>query len=125
MRNASIFRKSLFAAGMVMAIAAVPFTQAMAQDTPAASNQMSDNQTVPGKVDDAWITTKVKSELATTKSIKSTDISVTTTDGVVALSGTVTTAKQKTHAAHVAKQVKGVKSVDDSALTVSPASSGQ
>ncbi len=128
MSNISTFRKSLIVAGMMAACAAVPFSQAMAQDSMSPSqatptSQASDNQTVPGKVDDAWITTKVKSELAAAKNIKSTDISVTTNDGVVTLTGTVTGAKQKTHAEHVAKKVKGVKSVDASGLTVSAASS--
>ena len=38
--------------------------------------QKSDNQTVPDKAADAWITTKVKSEFATTKGVDATDISV-------------------------------------------------
>lgn len=127
MRNVSIFRKSMIAAGVMMAVAAVPFSQVMAQDaasssSSAASSMSSDNQTVPGKVDDAWITTKVKSELATAKNVKSTDISVSTTEGVVTLSGTVASAKQKKHVAHIAKQVKGVKSVDATGLTVGAAS---
>jgi hyperosmotically inducible protein len=125
MRNVSIFRKSMIAAGVMMAVAAVPFSQVMAQDaassSSASSSMSSDNQTVPGKVDDAWITTKVKSELATAKNVKSTDITVNTTEGVVTLSGTVASAKQKKHVEHIAKQVKGVKSVDGSGLTVSAA----
>src|ERR1700743_421528 len=36
---------------------------------------------------DTWITTKVKAELMTTKGISSNDISVTTKNGVVTLSG--------------------------------------
>lgn len=124
MRNVSIFRKSMIAAGVMMAVAAVPFSQVMAQDAASSSApaaMSSDNQTVPGKVDDAWITTKVKSELATAKNVKSTDISVNTTEGVVTLSGTVASAKQKKHVEHIAKQVKGVKSVDGSGLTVGAA----
>jgi hyperosmotically inducible protein len=127
MRNLSFFRKSLIATGIVVAVAAVPFSQAVAQQAASSSSSamqsngsmQSSNQTVPGKVDDTWITTKVKSELASAKNVKSADISVTTTEGVVALSGTVASAKQKAHVVHIAKNVKGVKSVDGSGLTVS------
>jgi len=80
--------------------------------------QSSENQTVPDKAADAWITTKVKSEFGTTKGIPATDISVSTHDGVVTLSGTVTSQTQKDHAERVARMVKGVKSVDSSGLTV-------
>lgn len=116
MRTPNLFRKTLIAAGLVAAFSAVPFAQVAAQD---AMQKQSDNQTVPDKTADAWITTKVKSELATTKGIKSTDISVTTADGVVTLTGTATSAAEKAKAEQVAKKVKGVKSVDGSGLTVS------
>jgi hyperosmotically inducible protein len=118
MRNHSMIRKSLFAAGLMAVFAAVPVAQVAAQD---ASGSMSSNKTVPDKAADAWITTKVKSEFGTTKGIKATDISVTTNDGMVTLTGTVATSKEKMHAEHVAKKVKGVKSVDASGLTVSAA----
>jgi hyperosmotically inducible protein len=74
-------------------------------------------------VDDSWITTKVKSKLAAAKGVKSSDISVNTTDGAVTLTGTVASAKQRTRVEHLAKQVKGVKSVDGTGLSVSAGSS--
>ncbi|MEO8997633.1 MAG: BON domain-containing protein [Rhodanobacter sp.] len=121
MRTHSIIRNSILAAGLMLAFAAVPFNQIMAQN--ATSMQKSpDNQTVPDKAADAWITTKVKSEFGTTKGIKATDISVSTNDGVVTLSGNVATEKEKLHAEHVAKHIKGVKTVDASGLTVSATS---
>ncbi|HET6554991.1 MAG TPA: BON domain-containing protein [Dyella sp.] len=116
MRTNNLFRKTLIAVGLAAAISAVPFTQVAAQD---AAMKSSDNQTVPDKTADGWITTKVKSELATTKGIKSTDISVNTQDGVVTLTGTASSSSEKAKAASVAKAVKGVKSVDASGLTVS------
>jgi hyperosmotically inducible protein len=123
MRNHSMIRNSLFAAGLVVAFAAAPLAQVSAQDT-GSMQKSSDNQTVPDKAADAWITTKVKSELGTTKGVKATDISVTTDDGVVSLSGTVATGKEKMRAERVAKRVKGVKSVDASGLTVSAMAAG-
>jgi hyperosmotically inducible protein len=66
---------------------------------------------------DTWITTKVKAELMTTKGISSNDISVTTKNGVVTLSGMVNTKAQLQKSVAVAKAVKGVHSVDSSALS--------
>jgi hyperosmotically inducible protein len=120
MRNHSMIRNSMFAAGLVMALTAVPLSQVAAQD--AGSMKASNNQTVPDKAADAWITTKVKSEFGTAKGIKATDISVSTSDGVVTLTGTVGTANEKMHAERVAGRIKGVKSVNASGLTVGAAS---
>jgi len=114
MRTNNLFRKSLIAAGLVVAFSAMPIAQVAAQD----AMKSSDNQTVPDKTADTWITTKVKSELATTKNVKSSDITVNTMDGVVTLTGTATSAAEKTKVEAVAKKVKGVKSVDASGLTV-------
>ncbi|MEI7036098.1 BON domain-containing protein [Fulvimonas yonginensis] len=118
MRNHTAFHRTLLAAGFVAALAAVPFAQAGAQDAYAGSDSSQANQTVPGKVDDAWITTKVKSEFATTKEIPATNISVDTSDGRVRLTGTVANDMQKNRAIEVAHRVKGVKSVDATGLTV-------
>jgi hyperosmotically inducible periplasmic protein len=147
MRNPSILRKSIIAGSVMLAFAAAPFSllaqsaspasgmpqqqqqQAPATEAPSSmtpsstTTQSSSNETVPGKVDDTWITTKVKSKLAAAKGVKASDISVSTTDGAVTLTGTATSAKEKTRVEHLAKQVKGVKTVDGSGLTVSAASS--
>jgi len=68
---------------------------------------------------DSWITTKVKSKLLANSLTKGVDVSVTTTDGVVALSGALPTDAAKSEAIKLAKHTKHVKSVDASALTVS------
>jgi hyperosmotically inducible periplasmic protein len=65
---------------------------------------------------DGWITTKVKAELVATKGISSGDISVTTNNGVVTLSGNVDSKAQIQKAVAVAKGIKGVHDVDSSAL---------
>ena len=118
--NHANLRKALFAAALVAGLGTVPFAQVNAQDS-APSSMKADNQTVAGKTDDAWITTKVKSEFTTKKGFKGSDLSVTTTEGVVAVTGTVVSEKQKTHAVSTAKAIKGVKSVDASGVTVSAA----
>ena len=67
-------------------------------------------------VTDTWITTKVKSELATTEGVKSADISVKTVDGVVTLTGTQATPLAVKKAVAAAESIKGVKKVDHSGL---------
>jgi len=79
--------------------------------TPVSQETTSDQ---PGT--DGWITTKVKAELMTTKGISSTDISVTTTNGVVTLSGVLDTKAEVQKSVAVAKSIKGVQRVDASAL---------
>ena len=88
-----------------------------------STSSSSSNETVPGKVDDTWITTKVKSKFAAAKGVKASDITVNTSDGAVTLTGTATSKSEKSRAIRIAKGVKGVKTVDASGLTVGSASS--
>jgi len=117
MRTPKTIRNSLFATGLMLAFAAVPFAQASAQDA-GGSMQQSSNQTVPDKAADAWITTKVKSEFGTTSGVSATDITVSTSDGVVSLSGNVASQAEKAKAEQIAQGIKGVKSVNSSGLNV-------
>jgi hyperosmotically inducible periplasmic protein len=69
------------------------------------------------KVSDDWITTTVKSQLLADHSVqRGSDISVTTQNGVVMLSGTAASRDAREQAETVARNVKGVKSVDASQL---------
>jgi hyperosmotically inducible protein len=68
---------------------------------------------------DSWITTKVKSDLLADSVTKGLDISVKTSNGVVALSGTVADSGTVDHVKDLAGKVKGVKSVDTSGLKTS------
>lgn len=119
MTTHSKLRHHLVAASLIVGLAALPFAQVSANDLGPQTQKSADNQTVPDKAADAWITTKVKSEFATKKGIEGSDISVETNDGVVTLTGTVDTHMEKTKAKRVANKVKGVKSVNDTGLTVS------
>ncbi len=69
-------------------------------------------------VSDTWITTKIKADLASTKDLKSTDISVETNNGVATLTGTVPSDIEQKKAVAAAESVKGVKKVDSSGLKV-------
>jgi osmotically-inducible protein OsmY len=67
--------------------------------------------------DDASTTMKVKKAIYDDPSLKVMDISVSTVDGVVELSGTVKSRGQGVKAAQVARKVEGVKRVSNQ-LTV-------
>jgi hyperosmotically inducible protein len=101
-----------YAVGLALAFAATDAVlAAQPQMTPAAQETRSDQ---PGT--DTWITAKVKAELMATKDISSTNISVTTTNGVVMLSGMLDTKAQVRKSVSVARAVKGVHHVDAAAL---------
>ena len=67
-------------------------------------------------VTDTWITTKVKTDLLATENVSGLDIKVETVDGVVTLTGAVTSQAQKDKAVEVARQIKGVKRVEAGGL---------
>ncbi|WP_407575655.1 molecular chaperone OsmY [Raoultella terrigena] len=64
-------------------------------------------------MDDSTITARVKAALIDDKSIRSTDISVKTENKAVTLSGSVESTEQKEQAVKIAKEVKGVSTVND------------
>lgn len=64
-------------------------------------------------VSDGAITAKIKSKLALDDTIKARDIKVSTTDGVVTLSGKVGSAAEHDRAMQLARETDGVKSVTD------------
>jgi hyperosmotically inducible protein len=65
---------------------------------------------------DSRITTELKSQFAADSISKDVDIGVTTTQGVVVLTGTLVTQDAIDHVKNVAEKVKDVKSVDTSAM---------
>lgn len=64
-------------------------------------------------VDDAWITTKVKSEMVADSEVKAHKIDVDTKNGVVTLTGTVESWQEATKAADIARGIKGVTAVEN------------
>ena len=69
------------------------------------------------KVDDSWITTKVKGDLAKDSATPASKIHVNTKAGVVVLTGAVATKAEKDKAEADARSVKGVVDVENQ-LTV-------
>jgi hyperosmotically inducible protein len=68
-------------------------------------------------ISDAGITTKVKAKYLGDDRLKGSHIKVTTTNGVVTLTGSALGADSKSAAEELAKEVTGVKSVDDELVT--------
>jgi hyperosmotically inducible protein len=65
---------------------------------------------------DSWITTKVKSTYAYSTNVDGSDISVTTDAGIVTLSGKVDSGAERALAIELAKNIRGVKSVNSKGL---------
>jgi osmotically-inducible protein OsmY len=91
----------------------------------AVSNQLAIEAGKPGvaknaevAVADGWITTKVKSTFMYSSNVDGSDISVSTRDGVVTLSGKMDSSTERAMAIELARDVRGVKSVDSSSLTI-------
>jgi len=64
-------------------------------------------------ISDAAITAKVKAALLADSQLKSTQVSVETTQGIVQLSGAVDSKAQESEAVNAANKVDGVKQVKD------------
>lgn len=64
-------------------------------------------------VDDATITTRVKTSLLADKNTSGTAINVETENGTVMLSGNVRSTEEKSRAIELARQIPGVKEVRD------------
>ncbi len=74
--------------------------------------------TAASVVDNAALTTKVKTALLADDQVKGTQINVDSSDGIVKLTGTVDTPGQVSRAVEVAKGVQGVQRVENN-LTAS------
>jgi hyperosmotically inducible periplasmic protein len=104
--------------GAALLLGPAALTQAIAQ-TPSANDSDAMTSGAGRQIDDSWITTKVKSELATTDGVSSTDINVTTVDGNVTLIGVLPSKVAVRKAIAVTRSIKGVKKVDASGLKAS------
>ncbi|MGC4029364.1 MAG: BON domain-containing protein [Steroidobacteraceae bacterium] len=79
----------------------------------AGCNVLRGESTPSEYVDDVALTTKVKSDLLASKDVDGLDVNVDVKDGRVTLAGWATNAQERTRAARIARNVKGVKSVDN------------
>ena len=91
-------------------IAGVHTVQDQIQVTDAGSQSMGDY------IDDAVITTEAKAKILVEKDLSALEIKVDTVDGVVTLTGDVKSKELSERAEQIARQVKGVKQVDNKLL---------
>ncbi|WP_370307028.1 BON domain-containing protein [Sinimarinibacterium flocculans] len=92
-------------------------------DAPHPADDMADSAEAAAReagesIDDAWITTKVKSALLADPQTQGLKIDVDTEQGVVSLSGEIDSATEHRQAVDVARGIEGVRKVDDTALVV-------
>lgn len=83
----------------------------LSKDELAKASASNDRIMSNNFVDDAWITTKVKTMLLKDDIIKGLSVNVETSKGTVLLSGWVNSEAQIVHAEQVARGIEGVKSV--------------
>lgn len=86
---------------------------AYAADTDTTKHEPGTMQKVENVWDDATLTTKVKSALASEEGLSTLILNVDSDKGVVTITGTVKTDAEKDSVSRVAKLVDGVKSVDN------------
>lgn len=79
-----------------------------------------DNRSIGIKVDDAAITSGVKTKLIKDSEIQAFDINVDTYEGVVTLHGNVASGGAQSRAVGLARSVKGVKAVTSKLVVVPP-----
>jgi len=75
-------------------------------------------RTMGADIADGWITTKVKSTFMYSSSVDGSDFAVSTNGGIVKLAGKTDSAAERAAAIELAGNVRGVKSVDSSSLTM-------
>ena len=82
-----------------------------------SSEPQAHSDNLGAAISDTAITAKVKFNIMDEDGLKHSDIDVSTTNGVVTLSGHASSPKAKSMAGKVAKSVEGVKSVDNTLRT--------
>lgn len=86
----------------------------------AVVNNLAVRAEAPAEASDAWLAAKVRSALLYTRNVDAANAHVAAKDGAVTLTGTASSAAQKALAAEVARNVEGVKDVEND-LKVVPA----
>ena len=114
-----IARNTKGVANVVDNIVIGPSTEPGAAPTTGRVGDTSIGAAASEAVTDAGITTKVKSKLLADPDVSGLRIDVDTRDGVVTLTGTVSSSTEKTRALDLAGRVDNVKRVEDK-LTVRP-----
>jgi osmotically-inducible protein OsmY len=90
-------------------------------NTETASGRVRDALSDTGEtINDAWITSKVKSQFLADQDIKGLNITVETNDNVVTLGGVAQSSSNRQRAIDIARATQGVRSVQAGNLRVTP-----
>lgn len=113
--NAATCMVRFACAALLASPVTLSFAQQQAQPVPPPHGLASGNHgaTSSGGAGDALITAKAKTALLATKDVHGSHIKVTTEQGVVTLTGTVSSAEEKARAEHAVQGLDGVTRVDD------------
>jgi hyperosmotically inducible protein len=109
------FSNTFLAASLAMTLGSVA-ANAVAADQPQPQPQ-AHSDGMGAAISDTVITAKVKAKLMGEKGLKKSEIDVTTTNGVVTLTGSASNSDAKGLAEDMTKSVEGVKSVDNTLKT--------
>lgn len=101
-------------------VVAAPGSKArQAANTATASGEVREGLSESGEViNDAWITTKVKTKLLADENVAGSDIKVETKDNVVHLIGVVASNEERAVAIRIAENTEGVRDVEADDLVV-------
>ena len=102
---------------LVLMTSGAAFAQSATEKTKASTK--SAVHKTEAVIDDSAITTSIKSKLLADKKTSAIDIGVETTNGVVTLSGKVTSSAERAEALRIARHNKGVTRVVDK-MTLEP-----
>jgi hyperosmotically inducible periplasmic protein len=112
--------KTWILSGILVLCLALGFMAGCNENSSRAEQKENPNQVGATETrSDTAITAELKGKITDSELLDNTDISVETNNGVATLTGTVATEAQKAHAEELAKNTKGVLSVDDK-LVVNP-----
>lgn len=115
---------ALSASGVVsvnnLLVVAAPGSEArQAANTATASGKVREGLSETGEViNDAWITTKVKTKLLAEENVAGNKIMVETKNNIVHLTGVVESREERAVAIRIAERTEGVRAVDADALIV-------
>lgn len=117
MKKMTSFHKVSLGSLLIVSGLSVGFTSAAYAASDDASVPQAHSDSVGAAISDTAITAKVKARLMSESSLKNSKISVTTTNGVVTLTGSASDEKAKSLAEARTKVIEGVKSVDNALQT--------
>jgi hyperosmotically inducible periplasmic protein len=120
--HTNLVQGSWLRAGVVAAVVAAGLTTVAVRAQTGDQAPVAHSDSVGAAISDTKITAGVKAKFVGVDALKNSHIHVKTTNGVVTLTGTAATSAAKSTAEDMAKDVDGVRSVDNELATPGSAS---